>query len=142
MSALPFPTITNAAYALDGGSITLWLRDEQEDEHKLLLVQHLMPEQRSPDRKPGRLYLDGRLIDVRYPEEAAILAFLEIAPTSAPEHGAGPSGSIPCAGDDLKAFFGAVETGPAAVVRHLAKEVVAFVRSDEYRELAAADNGA
>jgi hypothetical protein len=142
MPVLAFRTITNAAYAMDGGSITLWLRDEHEGEHELLLVQHRMPARR-PDRRPGRLYLDGRLIDVRSPEEATILGFLEVAPTSVAElSGRKPTERIAFAGADLEAFFAAVEKGPAATVRHLAKEVVAFVRSDEYLGLAASTSGA
>jgi hypothetical protein len=141
MHVLTFRTITNAAYATDGGSITLWLRDEHEGEHELILVQHVMPARR-PDRRPGRLYLDGRLIDVRSPEEAAILAFLEVAPTSAPEHSGRKPIQVACAGADLEAYFAAVKEGPAAAIRHLAKELVAFVRSDEYLGFAASNSGA
>jgi hypothetical protein len=140
MPVLAFCTITNAAYAMDGGSITLWLRDEHEGEHQLLLVQHVMPACR-PDRRPGRLYLDDRLIEVRSPEEAAILAFLEVAPTSASEHSGRKPIQVACAGADLEAYFAAVKEGPAAAIRHLAKEFVAFVRSDEYVRFAAPNSG-
>ena len=86
---------------------------------------------RRPDRRLGRLYLDGRLIELHSPEEAAILAFLEVAPTSVAEHsGRKPTDRVTCAGADLEAFFAAVEKGPAVAARQLVKEVVAFVRFD------------
>jgi hypothetical protein len=129
MTASSFRTITQADYRLDGGTITLWLLDAQGIEHELLLARHMMPE---PDRLTGRLYLDDRLIEVRSPEEAAILAFLEFAPTSAPERSERKPMQMACAGYDLEAYFAAAKQGPATAVRHLAKQLVAFVRSGKY----------
>jgi hypothetical protein len=139
MPVLAFRTITAGAYYTDGGSITLWLRDEHEREHQLLLARSIG---HVPDRRPGRLYLDDRLIEARSSEEAAILAFLEGAPTSAPEHNVRKPIQIACAGADLEAYFAAVEEGPAAAIRHLAKKLMAFVRSDLYLLFAAPNSGA
>ena len=97
--------IVRATFAMDGGSICLYIHDESGEIHRAELVQHMIPPNSTPQRRFGRLYFDDRLIDVRSEEEVALINFLQAAP--------GISGS-----------------------QMEVKEVVAFVRSDEYVQLA------
>jgi hypothetical protein len=97
--------VVRATFAMDGGSICLYIHDESGEMHRAELVQHMIPLNSTPKRRFGRLYFDDRLIDVRSEDEATLMIFLESAPG--------------IAGSQLEV-----------------KEVVAFVRSDEYVQLA------
>lgn len=76
--------VVNGFYMTDGGSIDLRILDDAGLEHSLELVQHLIPENSTADRRFGRLYLDDRLIDIRSVDEAAIITFLETAAIQVP----------------------------------------------------------
>ena len=97
--------VVRATFALDGGSIRLYILDDSGSIHQLELVQHKILENSTVKRRFGRLYLDDRLIEVRSDDEAALISFLQTAPG--------------IAGSQLEV-----------------KEVVTFLRSDEYVQLA------
>lgn len=97
--------VMRATFALDGGSICLYILDDSGSIHRLELVQHKILRNSTVERRYGRLYFDDRLIDVRSDDEAAIISFLQAARG--------------IAGSQLEV-----------------KEVLTFVRSDEYVQLA------
>lgn len=79
MSIESLQEIVRATYALDGGSIRLYIVDDTGSPRYLELVQHRIPMNSTVRRRIGRLYFDDRLIDVRSSDETAILNFLRTA---------------------------------------------------------------
>ena len=71
--------IEDGAYAMDGGSIALNVRDPEGEKYHIVLWQHMFTEQSNPDRMPGRLYFDKILIPVREDVESQILDALREA---------------------------------------------------------------
>lgn len=133
-------TIEDGAYALDGGSIYLLLRDAVGIQHSIVLVQHRIPMDEADLRMPGRLYFDDQLIGVRSEEEARLVSAIKIATICSahierpvPEEETGPTVVI---GEDIADFLSATETSPEAAIRHLVDSLVKFVESEEYIKLA------
>jgi hypothetical protein len=133
-------TIDDGAYALDGGSIYLSLRDAEGVQHALVLTQHRIPKNEADLRVPGRLYLDGQIIGVRSHEEARLIAAIKKAPISLtnidrPASGqeTGPTIVI---GDDIVDYLNATRDSPKAAIRLLVDALVEFVESEEYVKFA------
>lgn len=125
--------IVNGFYLTDGGSIDLRILDDAGSEHRLELVQHLIPTNSTTDRSFGRLYMDGRLIDVRSADESAIITFLETALIQVEFGGTrAAEGQHLMIGDDITSCFDAMEKGPASALGFLVEQLVTFVRSEEY----------
>jgi hypothetical protein len=81
-------TVHAASTARDGGTIQLYVTDEQGLEHHVRLAQSMMPatperffRSRETDRQnvPGRLYFNDRLVEVRSAFEKALLLMLQSA---------------------------------------------------------------
>ena len=132
--------VENGAFATDGGSIALHVRDFEGSEHSILLQQHLFLEQENPVRIPGRLYYDGVLVPIKSEMESRILAALRKASLKSGDparaevrHGSNP-GMI--AGDDIKEYMSKLDESPEAALAHLVRELIAYVESSDYEELA------
>lgn len=129
--------VVNGFYMTDGGSIDLRILDDAGLEHSLELVQHLIPENSTADRRFGRLYLDDRLIDIRSVDEAAIITFLETAAIQVPYAKSSPAERRHVIiGIDIKAVFDASDKGPVSALGYLVKQLLSFVGSEEYVRLA------
>jgi hypothetical protein len=133
-------TIDDGAYALDGGSIYLSLRDADGVQHALVLAQHRIPKNETDPRIPGRLYFDGQMIGVRSHEEARLISAIKKAPISltnvdrpAPKEETGPSVVV---GDDIADYLSATKASPEAAIRYLVDSLLEFVESEEYVRLA------
>jgi hypothetical protein len=133
-------TIEDGAYALDGGSIYLSLRDADGVQHTLVLAQHRIPKNEADPRNPGRLYLDDQIIGIRSEEEARLIPEIKMATISlahierpAPKEETGPGVVI---GEDIEDFLSATKVSPEAAIRHLVVSLVEFVESEEYVKLA------
>jgi len=132
--------VEDGAFATDGGSIALHVRDSEGSEHDILLQQHMFLEQEDPVRIPGRLYYDRVLVPVRSEMESRILIALRKAslksgnPMRAEErYGSNPGMII---GDDIKEYMSKIDEGPGVALAHLVRELIAYVESSEYEELA------
>jgi hypothetical protein len=133
-------TIDDGAYAMDGGSIYLSLRDTDGVKHTLILAQYRIPRNESDPRIPGRLYLDDQVIGVRSDEEARLISAIKKAPISLtsvdrpnPKQETGPTVVI---GDDIADYLSATRTSPEAAIRLLVDSLVEFVESEEYVKFA------
>lgn len=129
-------TVTNAAYAFDGGTTALRAIDEAGEEHTILLAQHAFPKtSRSGDAVPGRLYFDDQLVPQRSEFEAGVLALLRSAEVryrgQAPAQGErvqlSPNTLI--LGEDIRQVL---TRGPEDNIRAMRESVVQFVESDQY----------
>ncbi len=139
-------SIREAAYAMDGGSIYLDVRDVAGNDHTILLVQHRIPSNSNPDRLFGRLYVDDQLVPVRSQVEFEILSSIETARVenqgARPEATHGFSQDRLVLGADLEEFLAAQEAGVETATAHLVQEFVRYVRSQEYVENARSGPGA
>lgn len=72
--------IVKATYALDGGSICLYVLDDNGSIRELELVQHMLRGNSTVKRRFGRLYFDDCLIDVRSSDETDLINFLQTTP--------------------------------------------------------------
>jgi len=134
--------IEDGAYAMDGGTIAINVRDPEGNRHDIVLRQHMFTEVSDPDRLPGRLYFDGTLIPVREEWENQVLKALRQAPlhtlytepVSAEERLDGGPGMI--VGDDLKEYMSKIDESPVAALSHLIRQLIDYVESADYVELA------
>lgn len=129
--------IEDGAYATDGGSIYIGARDLTGAKHEIMLWQHMFTQDCDLQRLPGRLYIDRALIPVRSEEERRLLLALrgtrlDILGTGS----AAPRGPDVVVGRDLQEYWSKIEEGPEAAVAHLVKQLIDFVESDDYVELA------
>jgi hypothetical protein len=134
--------IEEGAYASDGGSIYIRVRDSAGATHNITLWQHMFIEEPDPDRLPGRLYVDKTLVPVRSEGEGQLLAALrgarlKVEPT---EGDAAPKRSGPgmIVGQDLRDYAAKIDEGPAAALAHLVQQLIDYVASEAYVELARA----
>jgi hypothetical protein len=134
-------TIVDGAYALDGGSIFLAFRGDDDVQHELVLVQHRIPMDLSDPRNPERLYLDNQIIQVRSVEELRLLSDIKTASISPlyPEHREpkGETGPVHVLSEDIAEFMAATRASPKAAIQHLVDSLVEFVESEKYVQLAA-----
>jgi len=120
----------DASYRLDGGTTTLYARDEQGVEHRILLPRN-MDSQRCPTT--DQFYFDGELVPACSPLESNLLRLLkeaELTSRSAPQPGSlrlKPSYGV--AGDDLKRLLSST---PEANLRRLVNNVITYLESDSY----------
>ena len=131
--------VEEGAYASDGGSTYLRVRDGAGTQHNIVLWQHLFTEK--PDRKklPGRLYFDGSLLAVRSGEERRLVRALRAARQDTPcteDRSNNEPGPGLIVGKDLQDYHSKIAEGPAAARAHLVQGIVDWVESEEYVELA------
>ncbi|HEY1017100.1 MAG TPA: hypothetical protein VGE07_30580 [Herpetosiphonaceae bacterium] len=128
--------ITDGMYALDGGSITLDVRDAAGATHAIELAQRLFLDSAPPASIPGRLYFDAALVPIRSELERRIIAALGDATIAAPPPQTDnlPAGPRLILGDDIAAIQQAPWEDNLA---RWQREIIAFVQSDEYVRLAA-----
>ena len=133
-------TIEDGAYALDGGSIYLSLRDADGVQHALILAQHRIPMNKADPRIAGRLYLDGQIVEARSHRETRLISAIKKATISltkiehsAPKEETGPSVVV---GDDIADYMSAIRTSPEAAIQHLVDSLVEFVESEDDVRLA------
>lgn len=132
--------VEEGAYASDGGSIYLRVRDSAGARHHITLWQHMFIEGRDPDRLPGRLYVDKAIVPVRSEGEEQLLAALrrarlEVEPAA---DDAAPRRASPgmVVGRDLQDYAAKIDEGPAAALAHLVAQLIDYVASEAYVELA------
>ncbi|MCD4848777.1 MAG: hypothetical protein K8R76_11390 [Candidatus Aegiribacteria sp.] len=134
--------IKGGAYAMDGGSIALELKDPEGDKHDIVLWQHMFTEPIDPDKIPGRLYFDKILIPVRSSMESQILAALRQArlgkanlksDRAEEKLDLNPGVII---GDDIKEYMSKIDESPNAALAHLVRQLIEYVESADYVELA------
>lgn len=134
--------IEDGAYAMDGGTIAINVRDTEGNEHDILLRQHMFTQVSDPDRLPGRLYFDGTLVPVREEWESQILKALRQAPLKSISQesisreqrlNSGPGVIV---GDDIKEYMSKIDESPVAALSHLVRQLIDYVESADYVELA------
>ena len=121
-------TLVESNYWLDGGSTTLHAVSESGTEHLIHLNQRRMP----GSKNPGRLLFDYTLIPVRSDAETRIIELLRSAKVDADE-GAPPTQPKNRLGDDIK---NVLENSPAANIEEFRREIIEYLQSDEYLEIA------
>ncbi len=134
--------IEDGAYAMDGGTIAINVRDTEGNEHDILLRQHMFTQVSDPDKLPGRLYFDGTLVPVREEWESQILKALRQAPLKSISQesisreqrlNSGPGVIV---GDDIKEYMSKIDESPVAALSHLVRQLIDYVESADYVELA------
>jgi hypothetical protein len=131
--------VEEGAYASDGGSIYLRVRDAEGAQHHITLWQHMFTEVRDPKRLPGRLYFDKSLIAVRSESEQRLIQALRAAPVDKPPTKGAPAKEPSpgmTVGQDLQDYQAKIAEGPAAALAHLVKNLLDYVESTDYVELA------
>ena len=133
-----FIKILNGAFATDGGSISILILDYKGHKHSVLLSQHLLPPSgHTNERKPGRLYFDGTIVDIRSEEESAIVSALkqaEFESSASTDKNKTKDDDQPgmIVGDDIKAYYSKIDEGPKAALQHLVSELIEYVESEDY----------
>lgn len=127
-------TLTNTAYWLDGGTMTILGHTETGDKCQIRLNQKVFDSY----SHPGRLFFDKTLIEVRSNVEAVIIELLRSAAiqVSEPEPVASKnqiSKNALILSDDIKEV---IDNSPEENLRKFRDEIIAFVESDEYVALA------
>jgi hypothetical protein len=127
-------TITDGAYSLDGGSVSLLGNEPDGTIHSILLPQHFFLEDFSPDEIPGQLYWDGEPVPVRSNAEYQLILVLENAVIAGESNQPGPprSKNLIIWGDDIEEYMAAISESPVAAMEWLVRRVIDFVRSEEY----------
>lgn len=132
-------TILDGAFATDGGSIFLSVSDPDGNRHSVLLAQHLLPPWGdSNQRKPGRLYFDGVMLEVRSEDEKQIMSALKQAKIRLPLGRKSGAGAVSArqpgmiVGEDIRNYYSKIEEGPESALIHLVNELIEYVDSDEY----------
>lgn len=143
MRAIPSSLIIiDSAYSMDGGSIYLEMQEPDEIKHTLHLPQHTIAANFCPGVPPGALVFDDEVLPVRGPEEASLIHALREATysTAGATNDEGERLTVPerrlVMGDDLKRFMTAVDEGPTAASRQLVLQIIAFVESPAFVEVA------
>ncbi len=132
-------TITDCAYAMDGGSKYLMTIDEKGNEFHFSLPQHHIPANFGQESLPGRLYINEKPIDVRSELEEELLNKLvesKIDCSESEEEDYPLSTQRIIFGKDIQDYFSAIEKGSNFAIAYMVKEVIDFVKSDFYTELA------
>ena len=119
-------------YALDGGTMTLFARTDSDDDCAIALNQRV--DGTYPN--PGRLFFNGRMIEVRSADESAIIGLLKSAsvePVEPPDAGEDDLSNALIIGDDIKHVLGnTIEEN----LNEFRDEIITFVESDEYVRMA------
>lgn len=136
-------TITNAVYAMDGGSRGIYLRDGDGNAHTLSIGQHRIPSNFASGGAPGALVFDEVLVPVRSETERALLRALKVATFSfetlrsvSEVERTQPAGRRLVLGQDVAAEVAAADRGVEASLRHAVAEVISFVESQDYIDVA------
>ena len=135
--------VTDCAYAMDGGSQVVFLRDADGDEHTLSVPQHAIPSNFRPGQPPGALIFDGEVLAVRGAAEQELVTALRAA-TYLPRDRAGTASSDRLApparriaiGNDVSAVLAAIDRGPEPAMRHAVASILEFVESQAYVDVA------
>ncbi len=136
-------TFVEGYYFTDGGSIVLLADAPDGARRQITLGQHRFLEFFDPNVLPGRLYFDHLLVPVHSAMEAEVIALLqtgEIVPAERPEpekdKATTESGPVVIVGDDLKDYYAKVAEGKRETIRHLIQQVIDFLGSREYAQIA------
>jgi hypothetical protein len=127
--------IINCAMAMDGGSLSLLLVDENGIQHTVLIPQFAEPITYSDSRPPGSLIFDGKVVGVRGEEEKKIVDALKNANIIAEDIVPDRFHNSPHVetSSDIKEFMsGTVRK----VMEQTVKHIIDFIESDKYIELA------
>ena len=130
----PF-TIIDCAMAMDGGSLSLSVKDNNGIQHTILIPQFAEPITYSDSRPPGSLIFDGKVIDVRGEEETDIVNALKKANIIAEDIVPNRFHNSPHleTSSDIKEFMsGSIKK----VMETTVKYIIDFIESDKYIELA------
>jgi len=128
-------TLVESSYWLDGGSITLHGVTESGSECRIHLTQRCFPN----SGNEGRLYFNDELVDVRCNDELRIVELLRSAPIATKHREPTSSDEPPISknalilSEDIRDFFA---SEPEQNLRRFRDEIVKFVESDEYVEIA------
>ena len=130
--------MTESSYLLDGGTTILQARTESGRECRIRLNQRRSGGLGDPARLPGRLYVDGELVEIRSEYESAVVELLKSAsivpkerPPAPPENRISKNALV--LGADIQQVL---DSTPEENLRRLRDEIVAFVTSDEYVHIA------
>ena len=131
-------TLTESSYLLDGGTTILQAKTESGRECRIRLNQRRSGGLGDPARLPGRLYVDGELVEVRSERESAVVELLKSASIAPEERPPVPaenriSKNALVLGADIQQVL---DSTPQENLRRLRDEVVAFVMSEEYVQIA------
>jgi len=132
--------VEDCAMAMDGGSKVLFLRDSQGNKFELLLPQHQI-KGNFGEFIPGRIHLNGHSVKIRSNDEMQLMEklskFLENNPLEKKEKVTPPQNRL-IIGDDISDYYSEMDKGPKHATHHLVKEVINFVNSESYIEVAEA----
>jgi hypothetical protein len=128
-------SIINCAMAMDGGSLSLSIHDDNGVRHTLLIPQYYDPLNFSESRPPGSLMFDGKVVDARGAEERDIIQALKTATILAEDIVPDRFHNNPHAetSSDIKEFMSGSEK---MVMEQTVKKIIMFVESEKYIELA------
>lgn len=133
-------TLFDCSYWADGGTTILYAHDEEGCEHRIMLVQHAMPD--PGDMRtgiPGRLYFDDELVPLRSLREMEVLDLLHTAEVRRgrrqPEGEQVPlsPSAFLTAGDDIKQEL---TSGPEEKLLATLAYILEFVKSERYLRFA------
>jgi hypothetical protein len=131
--------VVTGAYATDGGSISILAREPHGTRHAIVLWQHMFVENFDPKKMPGRLYFDNTLLEVRSDRENMLIAALKNAKFESitPQKQAKAKDTREAIfGQDIKDYMNKIEEGPDAALAHLIDQLIEYVESYDYVELA------
>lgn len=135
MEELASVSITDCAMAMDGGSLSLTLIDENGIQHAVLVPQFAEPVSYCDSRPPGSLVFDGEVVDVRSDKERQIVNALKKADIVAEDTVPDRFHNNPHSetSSDVREFMsGSVKK----VIEQTVKYIIDFIESDKYVELA------
>jgi hypothetical protein len=129
-------TIVNSCFFLDGGTVILHAITTDGAKCEIQLNQRVFAEFYA---NPGRLYFNQELVEVRSADESRIVQLLKDATVKATVREPTPTDNPPISknalilGDDIREVL---ESTPEENLRRFRDQIVAFVESDEYVQIA------
>lgn len=132
-------TIISCAMAMDGGSLSLSLKDGDGVRHTILIPQFSDPMNFSESRPPGALIFDGKVVGVRGDEEKEIIQSLKTATILAKDIIPDRFHNNPHVetSRDIKEFMSGSEK---KVVEQTVNKIITYIESEKYIELAKSQN--
>jgi hypothetical protein len=128
-------TIIDCAMAMDGGSLSLSVKDGNGVRHTILIPQFYDPMNFSDTRPPGSLMFDGKVVGARGEEEKEIVQALKTAKIPAEDKIPDRFHNTPHVetSKDIREFMSGSEK---KVLEQTVKKIIDFIESDKYIELA------
>ncbi|MEM7163164.1 MAG: hypothetical protein AAF487_12075 [Bacteroidota bacterium] len=131
--------IQNCAFLMDGGTKFLNGTDATGNEINIILPQNGIEDNFQDEYIPGRLHFNGKPINVRSEVEGEIISKLIEAHVVCEEENESPDEVSPqrlTIGEDITEYFKAMDNGPDSAIALMIREIIDFVQSEEYVEIA------